>query len=86
MVGRSEKETRILKTLNKSFILQSKVGAHFEKVRRRAMCGEMFYISVFCRKARHSILHSKFASYAYAEQVAEEASKAAESEAHNTQS
>ena len=84
MVGRSEKETRILKTLNKSFILQSKAGAHFEKVRHRAKCGEIF--SHFRRKALHSILHSKFASYAYAEQEAEEASKAAESEAHNTQS
>ena len=38
----------------------------------------------FRRKARHSILHSKFASYAYAEQEAEEASKAAESEVNNT--
>ena len=54
---RSENEARILYTIEKGFILQSK-GVHFEKIRRRA------YFS----SASHGEawpLHFKFASYTY---------------------
>ena len=44
----SENEAVILYTVEKGFILQSK-GSHFEKIRRRTMCGE---IAALCAAQR----------------------------------
>ena len=51
---RSENEARILYTVEKGFILQSK-SAHFEKIRRRAARSEYFFPIFKQRLARHSM-------------------------------
>ena len=76
----SENEARILYTIEKGFILQSK-GAYFEKIHHRAMCGE---IAALCA-AQHDLYTSNLlpmliystiavtthASHSYNEEVAQ---------------
>ena len=62
----------------KCFILQSKGGAHFEKVRCRAMCGEILSHLFNAKRGTVYCTQNLFPTPVHAVQEAEEASKAAE--------